>query len=816
LNKFLTALATWRGFIVYRLAPIIGKPGKMDKVPIDPVTGYNSDAQDTRTWMLPEVALAAAAEWAPVYKDGTGVGISIYQGSQLFCCDIDGCIDAAGNLSEIAQQIIARFPGAVVEISQSKTGLHIFGTYRGVLPPHAKKNTPWHIELYTEKRFIALTGNFLHEGDIFTDCTDALTAFAAEYFPFKGGAYAGDWTDYPAEGWDFLTDDDALLAWAVNFRDSKTAFGAKAPIGLLIAGHPDLGKWFPPNDPTGQSYDASSADQSLCNFFAWGTGNNCERVERLMRRTGLARPKWDNREDYLRSTIAKACAEPKRWPTRRDVPPTIAPVPMGADNHQAHGQGVPVLPTQGQDPQGVVIPEPPVLDGKAPDAPPRGSVFFTIDQQKHFAGCVYVEDVHMIMLPDGILLDQKRFDLREPFAGREFQVTLDGSSPSKSAWEAFTAGVTEFPKVRGQYFEPREIPGAIIVREGHRFVNSWRPIEIESKPGDVQWFLDHLARILPAANDAYILAQFLKFCVQHKGEKAAWFPFIQGVEGNGKSFINETMQYCLGERYTHKPRPNELAGRFNSAFYGKLLIAIDDIQLADARHIWETLKPMVDGKRLEIEYKGVDKVTREVCFNIIATSNHKDGIPVTANDRRVAPFFCAQQVETDLARDGLTEAYFSNLWGIAANGGWANVLHYLSTDPIDPKYNPAADALRAPRTSSTFDAKAVGLGIVEQEILEAVAVEAHGFAGGWISSIAVDRMLKAIGKDKMISLNKRAAILGTLGYIPHPGLTDGRVSSPLTDGTKPRLYIKPDHVTAALTDKVLIKQLFETAQAIKV
>jgi putative DNA primase/helicase len=323
MNTMLTALAAHRGFVVYRLAPLPN--GKTDKIPVNPFTERNSDAQDQSTWLLPEQATALAASLGP----GHGVGIVIYGGSTLFCVDIDGCIDEAGNLSEIAQATIARFPGAVVEVSQSGKGLHIFGVYRGVLAPHAKKNTAWSLELYTEKRFIALTGNWLpgHEaGHVGTDCTEALTAFAAEYFPAKGGSYTGEWTDAPAAGWDFITDDDELLAWASTYHDSKTAFGAKAPIPLLMGADESLGKWFPPDASSSEPYDASSADQAMANFWAWATGNNCERTERLMRRTKLARAKWDTRDDYLPGTIAKACADAKKWPTKRSV---AALVPAG-------------------------------------------------------------------------------------------------------------------------------------------------------------------------------------------------------------------------------------------------------------------------------------------------------------------------------------------------------------------------------------------------------------------------------------------------------------------------------------------------------
>lgn len=338
MSTMLTALATHRGFVTYRLAPIAGST-KKDKIPFNGETGHNSNAQDQSTWLLPNVAQAFAAEWAPTYKDGTGVGLVVYRGSQLFCIDLDGCIDESGNWSDVARGIVARFPGAVVEVSASGRGLHIFGVYRGVMPPHKTKNSAHHLELYTEGRFIALTGNFApgHEaGHIGTDCTDALFAFAGEYFPKSGGDYAGEWTEAPAEGWNFITDDDELIQWLASHPNVAQRMGGRAPFDALFNADADvLGKFFSPNTP-GQSYDASSADQSLANILAWGTGNNCERTAALMQRSALKRAKWE-RDDYLNGTVAKACSGAKQWPTLRDVPAgavvptgTVAPSPAAA------------------------------------------------------------------------------------------------------------------------------------------------------------------------------------------------------------------------------------------------------------------------------------------------------------------------------------------------------------------------------------------------------------------------------------------------------------------------------------------------------
>jgi hypothetical protein len=279
------------------------------------------------------------------------------------------------------------------------------------------------------------------------------------------------------------------------------------------------------------------------------------------------------------------------------------------------------------------------------------------------------------------------------------------------------------------------------------------------------------------------------------------------MPGNGKSFINATMRYCIGKKFTQSPTASNLDSQFNASLYGCLFLAIEDIKVAeDYAKIWETLKPMITQTELEVQPKGVDKVTREVCFNAILNSNHKNGIRKEPDDRRIAPFFSRQQRVGDLERDGLTEKYFDRLWSWAQSGGWAHVAHYLNTDPIDPGFS----ATKCPITSSTAEHIAVSRSPAEQEILEAVRCGVTGFKGGWLNFVKVNNLLDS--KRSRASIATRRAMCEGLGYVPHPGLPGGQLLTPLNDSTVPVLYVTPDHPTIGVVDPTRIKQAYEAAQ----
>jgi hypothetical protein len=848
-NSLLAALANRRQFILYKLVPLDGD--KTDKVPIDPLTGYNSNAQDATTWMLP----ALAQTWAKQYGPGHGVGIVIHEGCGLFCVDIDGAIAPDGTLSPIAQDLLSRFPGSYVETSQSGKGKHIIGSFAGEIPAHSTKNVQQHIELYTKARFIALTGND-ETGDPLKDATQALVGCAFTYFRKAdvGGNAGQDWTtEYdPACPWNDETDNQKLER-LLKMRSFAARAGNEGKLTFRDFWEVSdrLATVYPPNpdSKSGLPYDGSSVDQGFANHLAFGFGNNCDAIWRIMQREDckLRRSKWYDRPDYRHNTLTKAVAIPKRWKKSADraapaalrapvpvAPPVQAPQqpsvpPRVVDNAAAVGPVAPPPPTEPvapPPPAPVAPPPPPDLVAPPPPsglppgvpAPPLTPPEHPGESDSHyvgsrninkvFEGWVYVADMHRIFSPDGFPMKKEQFDADPNFNRREYQMDMAASEFKPSAWDAFLQSQVAAPlQVRSSIFNPKGKPGEIFIRDGQPHVNTWYPVEVVMEPGDVEPFLDHLRALFPI--DWPILLDYLRFMMQYKGDKAMWWPFIQGVPGNGKSFICDTMEYCIGPKFTQRPKAGGLDSNFNASLYGCLFLGVDDIKVeGEYMAIWETIKPMVTQPRLEIEPKGIDKVTREVCFNAILNSNHKDGIRKEPDDRRIAPFFTRQQYKPDLARDGLTKDYFTKLrsWAIPALGGkgWAHVAHYLMTSPIGSSFNPGD----CPITSSTEEAIEMGRSPAQQEVLDAMRSCKLGFRGGWINSVLAEHQ---IGRKYKLSINARHSLLVGLGYMPHPGLPGGRLADNLADGTRPVLYVTTDHTTLGDTNPASIKQKYEAA-----
>lgn len=776
LPSALAAMGAYRQFIVYELAPSKRVPGKTDKYPRDwrdPSAWPN--AHNPEIWLSWQDAASYAAAFGPAF----GVGFVFTKADPFWFLDLDGALlpDGSG-WSPLALEMLSRLQGAGVEISQSGKGLHIIG--HGQAPEHRKRRDDLHMEFYTEERFVALTGtNAL--GDAGTDHTAAIAEIAALYFPPTQGDKPDDWTAAVARGrdprWNGPEDDAELIRRAMLSESAASAFGNKASFADLFTGDVDaLAKAYP--DDKGRPYNASSADSGLAQHLAFWTGKDAERILRIMQMSALKRAKWDEREDYyLPRTILGVIARQNDvlQDKPREATPAVPPPMSGA-------------------PQGVAV---------------TGETFLnSAEQIALFQGCVYICHGHRVLVPGGHLLKPDQFKVM--FGGFSFVLDAHNTRISHNAWEAFVdSQLFRSPRADVLCFRPDRPPGEIVVEGGLTLANVWWPIETPRAQGDAGKFVRHVQKLFPDGDDAAKLMAYLAAVKQYPGRKFQWAPLIQGVKGNGKSFLGTALSYCVGDRYTHLPNATDLAGgmKFTGWLERKLLVVIEELHTGDKREMAEALKPLITNSRIEIQAKGQDQVTGDNRANIIAFSNFKDAVPKTADERRWGIFFSAQQSRDDLTRDGMAGNYFPDLWDWARGTGpyagqppgFAIVNDYLQTYAIPDELNPATLLHRAPDTTSTYEAMELSVGSIEQEILEAIEQDQVGFAGGWVSSIYLDNLLKKLRAERRVPPRKRRQLMLDIGYDWLPALRDnnGRVNNVVVpDGGKPRLFVKIDSILA--------------------
>lgn len=228
-----------------------------------------------------------------------GLGFVLAESDPFAVIDLDDCRDRdSGEITPGARAVVERF-GTYAEVSPSGTGLKLFLRAR---KPGDRCRTGEHpgVEVYDRARFVAVTGARLegcpgepqdrqaeleaYYGELFGAPEEAAprpagVARPAPPPPCPHNAGVGGFT---------LSDAEVLR------RASAAANGAR--FDRLWAG-----------DTSDHAGDRSAADFALASVLAFWVGPDVARIVSLMRRSGLARPKWE-RPDYLPRTVARALA----------------------------------------------------------------------------------------------------------------------------------------------------------------------------------------------------------------------------------------------------------------------------------------------------------------------------------------------------------------------------------------------------------------------------------------------------------------------------------------------------------------------------
>ena len=767
-------LNKYKQFIVY--VTVDGNPKKIKK-PANHINGAVWDAHRPEIWTDAETAIAAAKRLGPSY----GVGFVFTENDPFFLLDIDSCYDPVNGWSDLAKNLLTRLGGAGVEVSLSGKGLHIIGSCEPF--EHDCRNDDLKLELYTKKRFVALTG--IHaSGDVGQDCTQAIKAIASEFFapsnPKAVKTDSGWWSDTPLPEWSGPEDDQELLNMALRALSNAAKFGNAKTASFSELWNADeraLCQFFPPDNNSNEPYNRSSADAALAQHLAWWTGCNAERMLRMMKESKLYRDKWD-REDYLPRTIRAArgnttgCLQSKINAYQHDNKPEQAAQIKNSDSNF-------LTPAQ---------------------------------QQEHFKGHIYICEDNGIFVPGGYVLDKERYNAME--AGPLYVMDYANTKTTSKAWDAFVMNrAVKFPKVHASTFRPDLKPGTIIEEDSRLLVNTYWPYNCKRTKGDVTPFLIHLHKLFPVERDREIIINYMAALVQYLGHKFKWCPVLQGTQGNGKTLLSRVLSYIIGSRYTQSPRADQISSNFNDWLDGSILVTVEDIFVQEGKEeVMEILKTILDLEEQAIEGKGKKKIMRRIVCNFILNTNHKAGLRKSKDDRRFAVFYTPHQCVEDLKNDDMMDGYFRNLYTWLKNGGYAIIAEWLLTYAIKDEFNPLY-VERAPITSTTDQAIEHGRGNVENEVQEAIDSARNGFKGGWVCSAPLDALLKEIKADRRVPYNKRRDLMKSLGYDLHPGLIDGRVTRIMPgESTKPRLYIRIDHKHRDLTDAQAIMNAYKDAQ----
>lgn len=383
--------------------------------------------------------------------------------------------------------------------------------------------------------------------------------------------------------------------------------------------------------------------------------------------------------------------------------------------------------------------------------------------EKYFKNCYFIGRMGKIFTPHARFMNATEFN--GYYGGKHFIISSTGKTTDEPWKAALRSTEWTIPKVDHVRFLPDKNTFDIVEDEmGRNGLNTYIPVKIDAKQGDVTLWKNHIAKILPNERDQTILYQYLAHVVKYPGYKIPWAPLIQSAEGVGKTVIQEAMSKILGGMYTYFPKADQLVksgNTFNAWIRNKLLIMVNEIKIDEKRELIEILKPLISDARIEIQGKGVDQEMEDNIANWLFFSNFKDAMPIGKDGRRLSIFFSQIQTHADLVALGMDDNYFNILWRwLRDEGGHQAIAYWLLNYPIEK----GAISQRAPHTSSHNEALQLSQSPIEVLVADCVLDGLPGFRGGFVSVLAVMTRIKASGiRNPTITVVK--SILAKMGYI---------------------------------------------------
>ena len=255
------------------------------KIPINPITGKGASSTDSSTWTDFKTA---------VNKSKNYDGLGFFFNNNYIGVDIDDIPEEIKKFSQAPtdpNNLINWLNGltnhSYLEVSQSGKGIHaiVKGKYK------LDKNRRDNFEIYNNGRFFALTGNILNEQKNIK--TISKKKFEELYYSTVG---KNNQTT-PVEARNSIPSSNNLSIDETIKKMFASSSGVK--IKHLMDGIFDY-------------KSQSEADIALCNYLAFWTNKDPEKMDAIFRQSKLMRDKWDKKDGattYGQRTINKAIAD---------------------------------------------------------------------------------------------------------------------------------------------------------------------------------------------------------------------------------------------------------------------------------------------------------------------------------------------------------------------------------------------------------------------------------------------------------------------------------------------------------------------------
>lgn len=324
-----------------------------------------------------------------------------------------------------------------------------------------------------------------------------------------------------------------------------------------------------------------------------------------------------------------------------------------------------------------------------------------------------------------------------------------------------------FPMLDSQEYNPTRGGELIYDDGGLRILNTYQKSSLQADPdkeAEAAGILNaHLERIIPLEHNRQLLLSWFAFMVQNPGVKIRWAPFIQGVQGCGKTTLAEFMKPLLGRSNVGEVDKTKLASNFNDWVDGNQLLIFDEIftNLEGRKSLSEQIKAIVSNTTLSLTRRYRDSTDTPNYTNSIFFANNKDGIHIDSNDRRFFVLFCRQQKKSDL--DEFPEGYFKNLYRLTSHFDLAGgLLSFYQNYKIHPDFDANGTA---PVTADREHVISAGSSETEFALTDVIELEEHPLVAKDIIVVSALREVLQGRRERYTSTKGIAIVLARAGFV---------------------------------------------------
>jgi hypothetical protein len=155
----------------------------------------------------------------------------------------------------------------------------------------------------------------------------------------------------------------------------------------------------------------------------------------------------------------------------------------------------------------------------------------------------------------------------------------------------------------------------------------------------LQPVLDYIKINICSDNDElykYIIS-WLRHTVLHPHQKTGKTIVLQSLPGSGKSMFTQWLiDNVFGTHCANSLKLDDVSGKFNSLLLNKVFVVMEELPVVrdSYHHVFDTLKDLVTGKTMSIQYKGKEPMIVDNLLNFWISSNHERSIKIDTGDRR--------------------------------------------------------------------------------------------------------------------------------------------------------------------------------------